>query len=182
MKKWDLGSFFYFFAIFYFLANFFEFLDVGPFSIQSRRPDLQEKVSKFEPQNTIKLGEGNAQKTNRTNFMHVQVQLHHDQKLDHKLRNYVHRIVLFDSQPPHKWIRASKPLCLPAISGLSKDLLPLAREEWCEGIQFIMSWFLQEGEGAPKQGLWPLRLRAPGVFLEFLELRSEPPRASFRAP
>ena len=45
-KKWDLGSFFYFFAIFgpflphfgpraifYFLANFFPFLDFGPFSI-----------------------------------------------------------------------------------------------------------------------------------------------------
>ena len=45
-KKWDLGSFLYFFAIFwpffphfgpraifYFLANFFPFLDFGPFSI-----------------------------------------------------------------------------------------------------------------------------------------------------
>ena len=35
---------------------------------------------------------------------------------------------------------------------------------------------LQEGEGAPEQGPWPLR--APGVFLELLE----PPRASIRAP
>ena len=46
VKKWDLGSFFYFFAIFgpffphlgrraifYFLANFFPFLDFGPISI-----------------------------------------------------------------------------------------------------------------------------------------------------
>ena len=30
---------------------------------------------------------------------------------------------------------------------------------------------LQEGEGAPEQGPWPLR--APGVFLEFLEPRLE---------
>ena len=55
-QKWDLGSFFYFFAIFgpffphfgpraifYFLANFSPFLDFGPFSIlyYTRRPDSQ---------------------------------------------------------------------------------------------------------------------------------------------
>ena len=39
---------------------------------------------------------------------------------------------------------------------------------------------LQEGEGAPEQG--PQPLRAPGVFLEFLEPRLEAPRASIRAP
>ena len=34
---------------------------------------------------------------------------------------------------------------------------------------------LQEGEGAPERG------PQPGVFLEFLEPRLEPPRASIRA-
>ena len=39
---------------------------------------------------------------------------------------------------------------------------------------------LQEGEGVPEQG--PQPLRAPGVFLDFLEPRLEPLRASIRAP
>ena len=38
----------------------------------------------------------------------------------------------------------------------------------------------ERGEGVPEQGPWPLR--GPGVFLEFLEPRLEPPRASIRAP
>ena len=63
----------------------------------------------------------------------------------HFVRNYVHRVVLFDAKPPYKWLRASEPFCLPAISGMSKDLHSVRREEWCEGIQFIMSW-LREGD------------------------------------
>ena len=61
------------------------------------------------------------------------------------LKRYIHRIVLFDAKPPYHWIRASEPLCLPTISRMSTGPDPPVREEWCEGVQFIMSWF-REGD------------------------------------
>ena len=68
-----------------------------------------------------------------------------NQTMGHHVRDYVHRIVLFDANPPYKWLRASNPFCFPAVSTLSQDLHPAAKEEWCEIIQFIMSWF-REGD------------------------------------
>ena len=62
---------------------------------------------------------------------------------DQPPRNYIHRVVLFDAKPPYHWLRASEPLCLPTISGMSKGLDPPVRDEWCEGVQFIVSWFLE---------------------------------------
>ena len=34
----------------------------------------------------------------------------------HNVKNYIHRIVLFEANPPYKWLRASIPFCFPAIS------------------------------------------------------------------
>ena len=71
--------------------------------------------------------------------------IQHEKHNPLRVMRYIHRIVLFDAKPPYHWIRASEPLCLPAISRMSTGLDPTVREEWCEGVQFIMSWF-REGD------------------------------------